>query len=387
MRTPTAHLGFGLLGLLHVSIARQVRLSALKDTTQDRIEASSWCDRGCYEAEALQTYRSFDAAAPKVEVVLANDRCDGGLTFIEPDGWQAYGSGLAVFDGRGDLVWTPTRWAETRDARVQSFDNALYMTFWVRDGDSDVGHYIMLDETYTVVKEIRPGGGIYGDVQSLLITDDGTAIITIDLQTKRRSRTGASTRHDHGSVFQEIDLESGALIFEWHASDHPTDSSEARHLARTQALPNGNTLRYGSESSGFVELSPEGQRLCEMRIGRTRHTAQRGRSSRVYRVSKFPWVGHPHTKPSIAVRPEGDGDEHEASLYVSWNGATEVRAWVLQSGPTADSTAFINHLTVERQGFETRIAVPVNSERHLRVLALDKDWRFLGHSDSVPRRG
>ena len=41
-----------------------------------------------------------------------------------------------------------------------------------------------------------------------------------------------------------------------------------------------------------------------------------------YRVYKNSWHGYPTWPPDIAITRDG-------SLYVSWNGATEVRSWVL----------------------------------------------------------
>lgn len=77
-------------------------------------------------------------------MLVSDERCDGGLTFLEPYGWQAYGSGAATYDDKGDLIWKPTQWAGVRDMKVQRFDDALYMTFWIPDEGSGVGHYIMV---------------------------------------------------------------------------------------------------------------------------------------------------------------------------------------------------------------------------------------------------
>lgn len=507
-----------LLGMPRASSANQVPLHPFKDNSKSDTEAASWCDRGCHEASAQQSFHTFDGTAVRPEAVLTDDRCDGGLVFLQTQGWQAYGSQLAVFDGRGDLVWKPTRWTETRDVRVQSFNDSLYMTFWVPDEDSHVGHYVMLDESYEVVREIRPEGGLQGDSKNLLITNHGTAILTVDPETHASSLPLSSPRRrEYGSVFQEIDLESNKLLFEWHASDKlaPTDSrnmdscdhdggdtlsplsviptdkdpnggaylvsspcagavlsvsaidghvqwqlggasnsfkdlsdgqatklpwqhratwatvgqnnkptltivghdrtvvveldlvemtATLSHVSRpaahalprdlrqgsTQVLPNGNILVSGASAPGFAEFSHDGQLLCETRLGptrqRARRAARRDSARRLYRASKFDWTGHPDTKPSIAVRPGPGGGDVGGSLYVSWNGATEVGAWVLQSGPTPDGNAFINHFTVARQGFETKISLPLQSEDYLRVLALDKNWHFLGRSDSVSRR-
>jgi hypothetical protein len=43
-----------------------------------------------------------------------------------------------------------------------------------------------------------------------------------------------------------------------------------------------------------------------------------------YRVMKFNWTGHPTKKPSLAIVDD--------VAYVSWNGATEVHQWVIDTG-------------------------------------------------------
>ncbi|KAJ6437925.1 arylsulfotransferase protein [Purpureocillium lavendulum] len=268
MRTPTTPLGLGLLSLLQISTASQVHLGSLESSAEDHVDASSWCDRGCYEPEPQQTYRSFNGAAPKLEVVRSDERCDSGLTFLEPEGWQAYGSGLATVDGQGDLVWKPTQWAEMRDVKVQRFGDALYMTFWVRDEGSDFGHYIMLDETYRMFKEIRPSGRIQGDIKNLLITSSGTAILTIDPETRNHAfRIRSSKRHNYGSVFQEIDLRSNILLFEWHASQHLTPN-DGPIDSKDSCRPGGS---HASEFNSFsiiaIDKNPERDGQVQWQLG------------------------------------------------------------------------------------------------------------------------
>jgi hypothetical protein len=65
---------------------------------------------------------------------------------------------------------------------------------------------------------------------------------------------------------------------------------------------------------------------------------------------RFSWVGRPHSKPTIAV--EGD------TLYVSWNGATEVRSWQLLGGPEKKRLRPL--LAVPKTGFEAAIPLPAD---------------------------
>jgi hypothetical protein len=91
-----------------------------------------------------------------------------------------------------------------------------------------------------------------------------------------------------------------------------------------------------------------------------------------YRGLRFPWVGRPLDRPRLALAPTG--------LYVSWNGATEVRAWELRSGPTADRGQ--TSARRPRAGFETAFPLPAGARSAIAV-ALDGDGRPLAESNTV----
>ena len=50
-----------------------------------------------------------------------------------------------------------------------------------------------------------------------------------------------------------------------------------------------------------------------------------------YRSFKVDWVGLPNTPPDIAMKYRND-----QTVYVSWNGATEVATWTLQGTDSSD---------------------------------------------------
>ena len=80
-----------------------------------------------------------------------------------------------------------------------------------------------------------------------------------------------------------------------------------------QALGDGHIL-VGWGSRPFVtEFSRDGRVLLDLRLGPY--------GVRSYRSFRFPWTGHPVTKPAVAARRS----RHGTTVYVSWNGATKSR--------------------------------------------------------------
>ncbi len=93
-----------------------------------------------------------------------------------------------------------------------------------------------------------------------------------------------------------------------------------------------------------------------------------------YRAFRFPWVGTPLDKPRLKVRSE----HGHRTVYVSWNGATEVARWRLESGPSR--TDLKNARAIERKSFESAFP-PLGSDDHFgAVIALDKHGKTLGRS-------
>jgi hypothetical protein len=115
-----------------------------------------------------------------------------------------------------------------------------------------------------------------------------------------------------------------------------------------------------------TEFGPHGKPLLDLRF------ARKGVDS--YRAYRFGWIGRPHDKPAVAV--EGD------SLYVSWNGATEVRSWQLLGGP--DKKKLRPLLEVPKTGFEDAIALPEDVP-WVAVRALDRLGRSMARSAAIGR--
>ncbi|KAF7305541.1 hypothetical protein HMN09_00807000 [Mycena chlorophos] len=100
---------------------------------------------------------------------------------------------------------------------------------------------------------------------------------------------------------------------------------------------------------------------------------------RAYQTTKSIFVGQPATSPSIAV------DSSMDTVYVSWNGATQVDRYALFTGLTA-SRADKALRTVMRTGFETGMSAK-GSLGYVQAAALGADGRVLGRTAIVSTAG
>lgn len=141
------------------------------------------------------------------------------------------------------MIWTPTdHLREIYNFEVQQYKGEPVLTFW--SGDNGHGHgsgqYFMVtirsryiqrvsnheqyDKHYNLTARINAVGGYGADLHSFTILPNDHALLTIydkvetDIgEVLGRPRPG---KWIWDSVFQEIDLETNELVFEWRASDH-----------------------------------------------------------------------------------------------------------------------------------------------------------------------
>jgi hypothetical protein len=138
-----------------------------------------------------------------------------------------------------------------------------------------------------------------------------------------------------------------------------------------QVLSDGNSLVGWGEEPYLTEFGPEGQILFEM------HYPSPGQSYRAYR---FPWNAQPAAPPALVVKSSGT---ESATVYASWNGATDVSEWRVLGGPSATELTAI--ATVPATGFETSIPVSTTDPDFV-VQALGAGGQVLGTSQPTVRQ-
>ncbi|CAG8923410.1 unnamed protein product [Penicillium salamii] len=488
-------------------------LFAVPQLLRLRIRAGlSWYDLGAEGFGPDQTYLSFDQESPKIEISPPDAKCDARYTFLAPRGDSIAHPGPMILDSAGELVWTQWNSGTTQDFKVQQYKGEKYLTYWQGDTDDNYGRglWYMLDSTYTQRRVVSPVGMYEGDLHDFQITPNDTALLMIydPIPVDLSPLGGPELGWMYDGVFQEVDLETGDLLFQWRASDFydPVDSyhpigdaghgrtsaydylhinsvdkdDQGRYLVsmrhihtiacidgtsgetvwslggkrndfedmsdgaatafswqhdarwrganrlslfnnaastndnpsaisrglmidldiearqatliqsyehpqdmmavsqgNLQVLDTGNVLVGWGHSAAYTEFSPAGDVLCDVHFGASAwFTFGRVVS---YRVFKFDWVGRPLTAPEAATTAD--------SVFVSWNGATEVASWQVEAWDQQSLTnmTFIAVDQVARDGFETEIPLSPGVDSFFRVRAIHSNGDSLGVTEVLQR--
>jgi EmrB/QacA subfamily drug resistance transporter len=142
------------------------------------------------------------------------------------------------------------------------------------------------------------------------------------------------------------------------------DEFESEYMGDTQPMANGDTfIGWGSEPY-FTEYSSSGKRVLEARFPG---------SDLSYRTMVEPWVGLPLTSPAAVARQHSGA----TTVYVSWNGATQVTSWRVLAGSSPSRLAVL--ASAAKSGFQT--AIPVRGDYgSFEVQALSAAGRVIGTS-------
>ncbi|PYI05986.1 arylsulfotransferase [Aspergillus sclerotiicarbonarius CBS 121057] len=173
----------------------------------------------------IETYRSTSTVGAAVNWMEYNPQCnDGQYYFISPRGYSVHKPGPMILDQDGHLVWTKPL-GHTYNLNVYQYKGQDYLTYWLGD-DSRVGHgegtYYMLDSSYNAVYTLSGANGLAADLHEFHITLDETAVYTIyDVRPADiRVAGGPENGWIWDGTFQEVDIETNELLFEWRASEH-----------------------------------------------------------------------------------------------------------------------------------------------------------------------
>jgi hypothetical protein len=186
-------------------------------------------------------------APPKITILQTHPGTARGLIFVAPKTPPAPGAsqGAEIVDDQGRPVWFhPVSGDEqVADFRVQSYRGEPVLTWWQGASHDGPGHgegvdYIV-DRSYNVVATVKAGNDLAADTHEFRLTPDGTALIVAYHKVPRdlSSLGGPASGQVFDGIVQEIDVASGAVLFEWHSLDHvaleeshvpvPTDAAAA----------------------------------------------------------------------------------------------------------------------------------------------------------------
>jgi hypothetical protein len=166
-----------------------------------------------------------DLRPPAITVAHAAKGTASGLLFLAPPSGPGQ-RGALIVDNRGDTVWFhPTTPKTTMGFRAGFYKGKPVLSWWEGrhvQGVGKVGEYVIVDDSYREIARFKAGHGIPPDFHELLLTPEGTALVTAydpvaaDLSTVGGPRTGRA----YDGVVQEIEIPSARVLFEWRSLDH-----------------------------------------------------------------------------------------------------------------------------------------------------------------------
>ncbi len=169
----------------------------------------------------VQSFHSApELRPPQVDVKVGTEA--SGSLFVAPKRGETQ-QGPMILDPSGQLVWFDPLPGNEQvfDFRTQTFRGKPVLTYWQGDvalyRGSGTGH--ILDDHYMPVAEVQAGAGYEMDAHEFQLTRHDTALI-ISYSPTRWDLTKLGGRKDgivEDNVVQEIDVATGAVLFEWHA--------------------------------------------------------------------------------------------------------------------------------------------------------------------------
>lgn len=164
---------------------------------------------------------------PQPITVLKTGKTAPGLIFLTPGPLKHYEEGPLIVDNAGHVVWFRPLKKPTisTNLQVQTYKGEPVLTWWegvnVRPGFGR-GHYEIWDNSYRRVATVEGKNGLSADLHEFVITPEGTALFTAYRIEERDLRSVGGSKHGTllNSLFQEVDLTTGKLLFEWDSSQH-----------------------------------------------------------------------------------------------------------------------------------------------------------------------
>jgi hypothetical protein len=124
--------------------------------------------------------------------------------------------------------------------------------------------------------------------------------------------------------------------------EHPAHLSVPSQ-GNSEQLPDGDLLVGWGRLGRFSEFGPNGKLLLDAVFPPGYDT---------YRAYRFPWTGHPSTRPAAAAHRDGP----DTAIQAFWNGATDVARWRILAGPEPGALKPV--ASVPWNGLDTRTRIP-----------------------------
>ncbi|KAI1359015.1 Arylsulfotransferase-domain-containing protein [Xylaria arbuscula] len=194
----------------------------------DVFSSSLSYELGFYGLYPTANFKTSELAAPLLSFSTWDEqKCSDGYYLFALKGKLVSDTAATIFDSHGELVWADDSYGVVFNLEIQEYQGENYITFWSSPEGSNHGYgrgtYYMLDSSYQLYRKFDAiGDGLRGDLHEFHITERGTVLITAynPVPADLTSVGGPQQGWALDSMFQEIDIATGDLVFEWSSLEH-----------------------------------------------------------------------------------------------------------------------------------------------------------------------
>ncbi|MGK2933161.1 MAG: arylsulfotransferase family protein [Solirubrobacterales bacterium] len=165
-----------------------------------------------------------DLKPEKLEVTAYEPGVAPGNIFYAPKQ-----DGLAIADNAGRTTWwQPTNFDVSGvtfyNFRTQKYNGRPVLTYWRGassvTGYAQIGTFEILNRKYEKIASFKPGNGYKADIHEFQMTPRNTALVLsyVGVSKDLSKVGGAKNGRLLDNVVQEVDIKTGAVLFEWHSA-------------------------------------------------------------------------------------------------------------------------------------------------------------------------
>lgn len=199
------------------------------------------------------------------------------------------------------------------------------------------------------------------DINTLNVEENSLSITMFDDENR-----GQKTNVQSSGLQLHLDLSDFTASVERRLL--PANHTSSPHTGGYRTLPNGHALVDFGTPPMICEYDENNNLIYTATVASPDHGDN-------YRAYRKPWVGKPKTKPDVVSHYNATSDE--TTVYVSWNGATDISQWAMSSSKTQQNLKQAH--TADKTGFETTMVVK-GLQPFVQVAAMDTSGGSMGQS-------
>ena len=216
-----------MLSLVLRAVALFIAITRAQDSVHQDI---STYGRDDPKGSPFQTFQSNPSKPPQLQINSNSSGLAPGYVFMavggEPTSLQRQPVIFDMSEERmGTMIWSGN-YSDAFDFRAQTYQGEPVLTFWAGapyNGWGDGSFYILNASYVEIAKVEAVGYEGRADLHEFTITPDDTAMVLIyPVVPADLSPVGGAAEGGYifDSIFQEVNISTGELIFEWKSSDH-----------------------------------------------------------------------------------------------------------------------------------------------------------------------